>query len=202
VASRAAAALPAAVAAAAAAASAMSLVLGDDDLLREILLRLGLPTTLLRAALVSRRWLRHASDPAFLRAFRARHPPGLLGAYLSTADSAPLPRFLPTRPMPPEPAAVARRAGSLFDAAAFRSSSAAVRDCRGGRLLVAAYETHYGDTESRNLVCSSLSPAGGRGGRPATGPAAAGYQGLGTASSTTATSSSPAAAVTAGPTPA
>ena len=57
----------------------MSLVLGDDDLLREILHRLGPPTALLCAALVSRRWLRHASDPAFLRAFRARHPALMLG---------------------------------------------------------------------------------------------------------------------------
>ena len=46
---------------AAAAASAAS-VLGDDDLLREILIRLGFPNCLVRAALVSQRWLLHASD--------------------------------------------------------------------------------------------------------------------------------------------
>ena len=152
---------PPPVAAAVAAAAAISSVLGDDDLLREILHRLGLPTALLCAALVSRRWLRHASDPAFLRAFRARHPPALLGAYLSTAGGAPLPRFLPTSTLPPELAAAARRAGSFFDGAAFRGSSAAVRYCRGGRLLVAAYGTHYGHTDSTHLVCSPLTPAGG-----------------------------------------
>jgi len=50
--------------------AAVPAVLGDDDLLREILLRLAFPTALIRAALVSRRWLRHASDPAFLRRLR------------------------------------------------------------------------------------------------------------------------------------
>nr|CAB3445831.1 unnamed protein product [Digitaria exilis] len=63
------------------AAAAISAVLGDDDLLREILLRLGFATTLVRAAAVSRRWLRIASNLAFLRRFRARHPPPLLGFY-------------------------------------------------------------------------------------------------------------------------
>uniref|UniRef100_A0A0D3F3S8 F-box domain-containing protein n=1 Tax=Oryza barthii TaxID=65489 RepID=A0A0D3F3S8_9ORYZ len=46
------------------AASAASSVLADDDLLREILLRLAFPTTLVRAALVSSRWLCLASDSA------------------------------------------------------------------------------------------------------------------------------------------
>jgi len=63
--------------------AAVPAVLGDDDLLREILLRLAFPTALIRAALVSRRWLWHASDPAFLRRFRRLHPPVLLGFYLS-----------------------------------------------------------------------------------------------------------------------
>ncbi|KAL6629503.1 hypothetical protein ACP70R_029268 [Stipagrostis hirtigluma subsp. patula] len=39
-------------------AAAISSVLGDDDLLGEILLRLALPTDLVRAAAVCRRWLR------------------------------------------------------------------------------------------------------------------------------------------------
>uniref|UniRef100_A0A0D9VEY1 F-box domain-containing protein n=1 Tax=Leersia perrieri TaxID=77586 RepID=A0A0D9VEY1_9ORYZ len=36
----------------------MAAVLGNDDLLEEILLRLGFPTTLVHAALVCKRWLR------------------------------------------------------------------------------------------------------------------------------------------------
>jgi hypothetical protein len=49
-----------------ASAAVISVVL-DDVLLREILLRLSFPTTLVPAALISKRWFRHASDPAFLR---------------------------------------------------------------------------------------------------------------------------------------
>ena len=77
----------------------MSLVLlGDNDLLRDILRRLGLPTAHLRSALVSRCWLR-SSDPAFLCTFRARHLPTLLNTNLSTVG-APLPLFLLTRTVP------------------------------------------------------------------------------------------------------
>ncbi|XP_051196572.1 uncharacterized protein [Lolium perenne] len=57
------------------AADAVSKVLGDDDLLAEILLRVGFPTTLVRAAAACKRWLHHASDKAFLRRFRKLNPP-------------------------------------------------------------------------------------------------------------------------------
>ncbi|TVU00690.1 hypothetical protein EJB05_53872, partial [Eragrostis curvula] len=72
----------------------VSLVLGNDDLLRDILLRVGFPTTLVRAALVSKRWLRHAADPAFLSRFHECHPPRLLGFYIHEYLLADL-RFLP-----------------------------------------------------------------------------------------------------------
>uniref|UniRef100_A0A0A9CWZ3 Uncharacterized protein n=1 Tax=Arundo donax TaxID=35708 RepID=A0A0A9CWZ3_ARUDO len=133
----------------------MFAVLGDDDLLREILVRVGLPTSLLRAALVCRHWLRHASDPAFLRSFRDRHPPRVLGAYLGTgAGPTARLRFVPIRLLP-ELAAAARRAGSFFDA--FKGSSASVLDSRGGRILVTAFDDRYDSTQ---FVCSPLSPAG------------------------------------------
>ncbi|CAN6231364.1 unnamed protein product [Urochloa humidicola] len=147
---------PPVAAAAVAAAAAISSVLGDDDLLREILLRLGLPTSLLRAALVCRRWFRHASDPAFLRRFRALHPHVVVGAYLSTSGgAAPRLRFLPIRPVP-ELAAAARRAGSFFDA--LKGSAASIYDSRGGRLLVTTFDDR---NDSTHQVCSPLSPAGG-----------------------------------------
>nr|TKW39372.1 hypothetical protein SEVIR_1G174800v2 [Setaria viridis] len=66
---------------AAAVPAAVASVLGNDVLLAEILLRLDLPTWLVRAALVSRRWFRGASDPAFLRHFRALHPPRVLALH-------------------------------------------------------------------------------------------------------------------------
>ncbi|KAL6885442.1 hypothetical protein ACP4OV_010221 [Aristida adscensionis] len=68
----------------------------NDDMLREILLRLPpLPSSLPRASLVCKRWLRLLSDPAFLRRFRAFHRrnPPLLGVYVSDFGS---PSFAPT----------------------------------------------------------------------------------------------------------
>lgn len=108
-----------------AAGAAVALVLGDGDLLGEILLRLDYPTCLVRAAAVCRRWLRCASDPAFLRRFRALHPPRILGIRVM-GGGYPI-RFFPV-PQPKELTAVATRAaGALPDAV--------VCDCRNGRLL-------------------------------------------------------------------
>ncbi|KAK3156658.1 hypothetical protein QOZ80_2AG0110130 [Eleusine coracana subsp. coracana] len=153
-----------------------SLVLGNDDLLREILLRVGLATSLIQGALVCRRWCRHASDPAFLRRFRARHPPRILGVYLTLAlgpgpGPPPRPRFVPIRPIP-ELAGAARRAGAFFDAFEgssgsildssggdffdpFEGSSGSILDSRGGRLLVSAFDERH---ESTQFVCSPMCP--------------------------------------------
>ena len=109
----------------AASAAQISVVLGNDDLLREILLRLDFPTCLVRAAAVSKRWLRHASDPAFLRRL---HPPRLLGFYLDTRDSCL--RFIPF-PQPPELPTVIRY--SIFDLGGVPGH---VSDCRNGHLIV------------------------------------------------------------------
>nr|XP_051192071.1 uncharacterized protein LOC127305608 [Lolium perenne] len=95
---------------AAAAAAAVSKVLADDDLLTEILLRVGFPTTLVRAAAVCKRWLHHASHKAFLRRFRKLNPPRLLGFYTKINQGAP--RFVPMLPpQPPELAAAVRIVG-------------------------------------------------------------------------------------------
>lgn len=92
----------------------VSKVLGDDDLLIEILLLIGYPTTLVCAALVCKRWFCHASDPAFLCRFRKLHPPCLLGLYVNTRKNRSL--FVPMLPHPPEFDAVIRRASSSLDA--------------------------------------------------------------------------------------
>ncbi|CAN6244062.1 unnamed protein product [Urochloa humidicola] len=130
-------------------AASVSAVLGDDDLLREILLRLGFPTTLVRAALVSKRWLRHASDPVFLRRFRGLHPPALLGFYLRELG-APGPRFVPVSEAP-ELATATRLAGAA-------EGRFFITDCRNGRLLV----TDLDSTICRHAVLSPLHPARGR----------------------------------------
>uniref|UniRef100_A0ACD5YKQ9 Uncharacterized protein n=1 Tax=Avena sativa TaxID=4498 RepID=A0ACD5YKQ9_AVESA len=95
----------------AAAAPAISAVLDNDDLLCEILLRVAFPTSLVRAVLVCKRWLRLASAPAFLRRFRDLHPPHILGFYVPTT-CLKFPRFVPI-PQPPELADVVRR-GSFY----------------------------------------------------------------------------------------
>lgn len=128
----------------AACAAAISAVLGDDDLLLEILLRLGFPTTLVCAALVSKRWLRNASDPAFLRRFRERHPPALLGFYLREMGSW-RPQFVPVS-QSPELSAAIRRA-SVTDGQFF------ISDCRNGRLLV----TDFDPSSCRQAVLSPCS---------------------------------------------
>ncbi|KAL6642524.1 hypothetical protein ACP70R_020705 [Stipagrostis hirtigluma subsp. patula] len=55
----------------------------DDDLLREILLRLpALPSSLPHASLVCKRWRCLVSDPGFIRRFRTHHgKPPLLGLF-------------------------------------------------------------------------------------------------------------------------
>ncbi|KAM3335410.1 hypothetical protein ACQJBY_029705 [Aegilops geniculata] len=125
---------------AAAAASAAS-VLGNDDLLREILLRLGFPTCLVHAALVSKRWLLHASDPAFLRRFRERNPPRLLGFCLRFSGRY---RFVPFPPQPPELAAPIRRATSSCGAA-FARRILPINHCRNGRLIIEFFDDDRSD---------------------------------------------------------
>lgn len=87
----------------AASAVLIGIVLGNDDILREI----GFTSCLVRAAAVCKRWYRIASDPDFLRRFRALRPPRLLAFY----ESERL-RFVP-RPHSPEVASDVRRRCSL-----------------------------------------------------------------------------------------
>ncbi|CAL4888403.1 unnamed protein product [Urochloa decumbens] len=121
---------------AAASAAAISVVLGDCDLLGEIFLRLGFPTDLVRAAAVCRRWLRAASDPAFLRRFVDIHPPRLLGFYLTYFSNGQrfCADFVPMLPQPPEAAALVRR--GRFGLDSFVSRSTRVMDCRNGRVAI------------------------------------------------------------------
>jgi hypothetical protein len=114
-----------AAAAAAAAEDAVSKVLGDD-LLIEVLLRVGFPTTLVRASAVCKRWLHHVSDKAFLRRFRRLNPPRVLGFYIQEFQGYA--RFMPTLPQPPELAAAVR----VVEGYSFGAAQQLVRDCRNG----------------------------------------------------------------------
>ncbi|CAL4888347.1 unnamed protein product [Urochloa decumbens] len=117
-------------------ATAISEVLDNDNLLEQILIRLIFPTGLVRAALVCRRWLHVASEPAFLRRFINLHPPRLLGFYAQHGLLA-VPKFVQMPDTPPELAA-AVRSSALYDT---RVSGRfvmvkSISSCLDGRLLV------------------------------------------------------------------
>lgn len=126
--------------------ASMAKVIGDDDLLREILLCLGFPAFLVRAALVSKRWLGLAADRAFLRRFRDRNPPQLIGFYINDFLCSH-PRFLRVSEAP-ELRSAASRAG-FYDGDPFLG----VVDCHNGRLLLKLGAFTYGGHVTRNLLC-------------------------------------------------
>nr|ACF85072.1 unknown [Zea mays] len=86
-----------------------SKVLTNDDLLHDILLRLGCPSCLVSAALTSKCWLRGASDQVFARDFCADHQPRLLGIYVSSGGISGS-EFIPFR----QPAGGSRPEPSYF----------------------------------------------------------------------------------------
>ncbi|GJN27101.1 hypothetical protein PR202_gb15091 [Eleusine coracana subsp. coracana] len=107
-----------------------------DDLLEEIFLRLPTPTDLARACTACAYFCRIITDRAFLRRFRAIHPPPPLG-FLPNEEAG----FLPAQP--PHPSAPLARA--LADAADFSYSFVPTgrwltpwrtRDVRQGRVLI------------------------------------------------------------------
>lgn len=135
------------------AAAAVSKVLEDDNLLIEILLCLGFPTTLVRAALVCKRWYHHVSDRGFLKKFRKRHPPRLLGFYINEQGSVwSAPRFVPMLPQPRELAAVVRRvAGYSF------GPRLSIMDCRNGSVFTRCCKGRFFALELHRPLC----PEGG-----------------------------------------
>ncbi|KAM0902343.1 hypothetical protein ACQ4PT_019380 [Festuca glaucescens] len=126
----------------------VSKVLDDDNLLREIIVRVAFPSDLVRAALVSKRWLGHASDPAFLRRFRKLHPLRPLGFYIATTSGGmTAPRFVQMLPQHPELAAVCRRASFELDSF--------IWDCSNGSVIIISEQDGNGLT---SRVYSPLFP--------------------------------------------
>ncbi|CAO2187646.1 unnamed protein product [Urochloa humidicola] len=98
-----------------------------DDAMAEILLRVppDEPADLIRASVVCKPWFRVASDPAFLRRYRAFHRGApLLGFFYSVGHPCYSPPFIPTTAAPPlrKPA---------YDDQYWR-----VRDCRHCRVVL------------------------------------------------------------------
>ncbi|RLM65162.1 uncharacterized protein C2845_PM16G01280 [Panicum miliaceum] len=78
-------------------AAALATLPDDDDILEEVLLRLPpWPSSLPRASLVYKRWLRILSHPRFLHRFRAFHRrnPQLLGLFVEGLEEVLC--FIPT----------------------------------------------------------------------------------------------------------
>ncbi|KAI4979552.1 hypothetical protein ZWY2020_016305 [Hordeum vulgare] len=131
----------------------VSKVLGDDDLLMEILLLIGCPTTLVCAALVCKKWFCHASDPAFLCRFSKLHPPCLLGFYVNTRID--LSRFVPMLPQPAEFDAVIRRASSSLD------KYKLILDDWNDIVFTNKFKNHEEEPESIHIVLNPLCPERG-----------------------------------------
>ncbi|XP_044345282.1 uncharacterized protein [Triticum aestivum] len=125
----------------------VSKVLDDENLLTEIIVRVGCPTSLVRAAGVCRLWLSHASDRAFLRRFRELHPPRLLGFYLEQReypDAAA--RFFPMLPQPPGLDAVVRRASFSLDA--YEGAQTDMAGCWNGSVLTSLHVYNFNHRRS------------------------------------------------------
>uniref|UniRef100_A0A453AG82 F-box protein AT5G49610-like beta-propeller domain-containing protein n=1 Tax=Aegilops tauschii subsp. strangulata TaxID=200361 RepID=A0A453AG82_AEGTS len=127
------------------AADSVSRVLDDDDLLIEIIVRLGLPTSLIRAILVCKRWFFIVSNKAFLRRFRSLHPPRLLGFYVSTRSTDELlpvllrPCFVSMLPQPPELATAVRLAEN-YSLEAYDEELACILDCQNDTILLHGFQ--------------------------------------------------------------
>ncbi|CAN6248180.1 unnamed protein product [Urochloa humidicola] len=137
------------------AATTAALVLGNDDLLREVLLRLSLPTSLVHAA--CKRWLRVVSDPTFLHSFRTLHPPPLLGSF-SCDRTSWNPRLLPCPGLPDELTAMACRVnGYLSRISEQEPGRYEILDVRNGRVLF--YVTDISDPiRLGTMICTPLLP--------------------------------------------
>ncbi|XBH96082.1 hypothetical protein VPH35_086545 [Triticum aestivum] len=142
-------------------ASKVSKVLDDDNLLREIIIRVGFPTTLVHAALVCKRWYQHASEPAFLRLFHERHPPRLLGFYIENRKDYNMAsiRFIPMLPQPPELSTVIRTVQS-YSWGFYHGAPANFRCSRKGRVLISLYNL-VNDNNFTSRVHSPLCPERG-----------------------------------------
>jgi hypothetical protein len=101
----------------------------DDDMLREILIRLPpQPSSLPRASAVCKRWRGLVTDPKFRRQFYAHHrKPPLLGAFVRTKQRTEFAPILgPPDRIPPQ----------RFNLGHYSGTLGLVLDCRNGRVLL------------------------------------------------------------------
>ncbi|KAM0866430.1 hypothetical protein ACQ4PT_042631 [Festuca glaucescens] len=128
-----------------------TMVLDNDDLLCLILFRLAFPVSLIRAALVCKRWLSIASDPAFLHRFRKVKPP-LLGFYVKCWN-LPFPTFV-GMPHTEELSSIICRASSVFDE--YSGTCWLYCHSQNGPMI----GRFHGPTSAANVLLSPLNPEG------------------------------------------
>ncbi|CAN6168366.1 unnamed protein product [Urochloa humidicola] len=134
----------------------------SEYLLREIFLRIGSPTDLIRASAACVTFHRLITDPCFLRRYRSIHPPLLLGFLYNTSvygtasfqfQSAEAPH-----PNAPAAGAVARASNFCFRSyLPVRSNTWVYRDTSNGRILVDCIREGHGIAFPDLAVCDPLS---------------------------------------------
>ncbi|TVU50530.1 hypothetical protein EJB05_01905, partial [Eragrostis curvula] len=110
----------------------------DDDLLRDIFIRLPSLPSLVRAALTCRAFLAAVrASPEFRRRFRALHRPPLLGLFFDY-DGSEMPSFTPVRARHPDQdlLAAVRGADVFLTRLPYHDNAWRIWECRGGHLLL------------------------------------------------------------------
>ncbi|CAN6211924.1 unnamed protein product [Urochloa humidicola] len=132
----------------------------SEDLLWEILLRIGSPADLIRASAACGTFRRLIADPCFLRRYRSIHPPLLLG-FLYSKSMFETARFQSAEaPHPNAPAARALARASNFCFRSYlpvRCNPWEYRDTSDGRVLVDCIREGHGFTLPDLAVCDPLS---------------------------------------------
>uniref|UniRef100_A0A0E0DCT0 F-box protein AT5G49610-like beta-propeller domain-containing protein n=1 Tax=Oryza meridionalis TaxID=40149 RepID=A0A0E0DCT0_9ORYZ len=134
-----------------------SRVLGNNDLLKEILLSLGLHILLVHAALVCKRWLHIIANPEFLGRFGKLHPPRLLASYVSTMSGCHM--LVPSQGLPTEFVSILSRAKDYFSDLEknWCGDDFDVLDWRNGQVLISV-ENSITDFQRRLAICTPLNP--------------------------------------------
>uniref|UniRef100_A0A0E0KPA8 F-box protein AT5G49610-like beta-propeller domain-containing protein n=1 Tax=Oryza punctata TaxID=4537 RepID=A0A0E0KPA8_ORYPU len=134
-----------------------SIVLGNNDLLKEILLSLGLQIPLVHATLVCKRWLHIIANPEFLGRFGKLHPPRLLASYVSTMSGFHM--LVPSQGLPTELVSILSRAKNYFSDLEKKwcADDFGVLDWYNGQVLISV-ENSITDFQQRLAICTPLNP--------------------------------------------
>uniref|UniRef100_J3LWY0 F-box protein AT5G49610-like beta-propeller domain-containing protein n=1 Tax=Oryza brachyantha TaxID=4533 RepID=J3LWY0_ORYBR len=136
---------------------AASKVLGNKDLLKEILVRLGLSIPLVRSALVCKHWLHVVANPKFLGEFGKLHPRYLLASYIFTASGRHA--LVPHQGLPTEFASILSSAKRYFSDLEKKwcGDDFDILDWCCGQVLISV-ENSTTKFQQRLAICTPLNP--------------------------------------------